>query len=77
MKRDTYKVEYVLSVLSRIGFSTWEATDKVTLLNHPTTLREVMIDNDEEYLPAVIISRKIVDADILEAYFESLYDAEL
>jgi len=62
-------VKIVLSVLERIGFSRWEATDQVVLLNHTALNKEVMIDIDITTLPAFIIERKICDAGIQEEFF--------
>ena len=77
MNKDNYNVQLVIKVLERIGFSRYDATERVVLFNHEELQKEVMIDIDQPTLPSFIIERKVCDACIREEFFDSLYDAEV
>ncbi len=77
MKRNEYRVDVLLSVLTRLGYSVWKAKNNIYLLTHTVSSNEIILDTEYLVLPASIIERKVGDLDISEIYFDSLFDAEI
>lgn len=77
MKRDVYRLDVLLSVFNRLGYSVWKARNDVQLLNHTVSGNEIILDTPYPVLPASIIKEKVKDLDISELYFDSIFDAEI
>ncbi len=77
MKRNEYRVDALLSVFNRLGYSNWNTLNGIQLLTHTVSGNEIILDTSYPVLPASIIERKVDDLDISEVYFDSLFDAEI
>ena len=76
MNRDSYRLDFVLNVFTRLGYSSWRATENIALLNHPSISSEIIIDLNHPVLPSAVIEIKIKDAEIRPEFFDSMYNAE-
>lgn len=77
MKRNEYRVDILLSVFNRLGYSNWKTKNDIQLLTHTVSGIEIILDTSYPVLPASIIERKVDDLDISEIYFDSIFDAEV
>lgn len=77
MKRNEYRVDVLLSVFNRLGYSNWKTINNIQLLTHTVSGNEIILDTSYLVLPVSFIERKVDDLDISEVYFDSIFDAEI